>query len=801
MYTPHPSYPPLDLAASGAVVLTNKFGLKNNLSNYSQNIICKNLSVDDLVEGIAEAIKIIEDEHLRQSNFDQNSLQKDWHYSFKDILDKLILQEVDMDHQLKETQLELGRTKNELTATKSHLYETQSQLEETELKLQKIQSYLAKQLSESQLQLEETQSHLTKQLNNSQIQLETAENTIIAMETSKFWKLRKKWFKFKYLIKTYLLLISTYGLKNTLHFLHFLPKEDEILSSDNGDYQKWLENNYPRRKDLISMAINIKNIDYKPIISLILPTYNTPENFLIEAIESVLNQVYPYWELCIADDCSTQPHVTRILREYTRKDKRIKVIYRDTNGHISLASNSALEIATGEYIALFDHDDLLTPHALYEVVSLLNQHPEADFIYTDEDKVDENNILKEAFFKPDWCPDSFLSRMYTCHLGVYRRSIINEIGGFRVGFEGSQDYDLVLRFTEKTDKIFHIPNILYHWRIHSESTAGDANAKNYAYDAAQKAITEAITRRGENGTVIKNEQFLGVYKIRYEIKEPKLVSIIIPTKDLGKLLHQCLESIFTKTTYPNYEVIVIDNGSVESETFACFDYWGTKEPSRFKYYTYDIPFNYSKLNNYGVEKAKGDYLLFLNNDTEVISEDWLEAMVEQSQRKSIGVVGCLLLYPDNTIQHAGVVLGPPGGMAGHGHKFSPSTHGGYFGQLVSINNYSTVTGACMMCRRDVFMEVNGFEEYLEVACNDIDLCLKIGERGYRNIYLPHVMLYHHESKTRGIDDTPEKKLRSYKELKYMWGKWQNLIDNDPCYNPNLTKEKEDYSINLNKKYY
>ena len=373
---------------------------------------------------------------------------------------------------------------------------------------------------------------------------------------------------------------------------------------------------------------------------------------------------------------------------------------------------------------------------------------------------------------------------------------MEEIGGFRVGFEGSQDYDLVLRFTEKTDKIFHIPNILYHWRIHSQSTAADSTAKPYAYDAAAKAISQAIIRREEPGTVMFKEGFPGIYIVRYKIKEPKLVSIIIPTRDLAKMLNACLKSVFAKTTYPNYEVIVIDNGSVEPETFACFDYWQTKEPDRFSYYTYDIPFNYSKLNNYAVEKARGDYLLFLNNDTEVIAEDWLEAMVEQGQRHSIGVVGALLLYPDQTIQHAGVVMGLVGGVAAHGHRFFSSDHAGYFGQLISINNYSAVTGACMMCRREVFEEVGGLEEELSVAFNDIDFCLKIIDRGYRNIYLPHVVLFHYESKSRGYDNIPEKQTRFTHEVNYMKQKWQPLLDRDPCYSPHLSKTREDYSIEV-----
>ena len=543
------------------------------------------------------------------------------------------------------------------------------------------------------------------------------------------------------------------------------------------------------------MSEAVESFRYKPLISVILPVYNTPEDFLREAIQSVIDQVYPYWELCIADDASTRSSIQSILAEYQEKDSRIKVVFRTQNGHISASSNSALELATGEFIALLDHDDVLTPDALYEVVHLLNQHPEADMIYSDEDKLNEKGQFASPFFKPDWCPDSFLSRMYTCHFGVYRRELVNQIGNFRIGYEGSQDYDLVLRLTEKTDYIFHIPKVLYHWRIHSESAASGTEAKPYAYQAGLTALQDAIDRRGEKGIVQQVQGFPGHYIVRYEIKEYKQVSIIIPTRDLGELLDRCLESIFTKSTYPNYEVILIDNGSVEDYTHQVITKWKEKESSRFKCYRLDIPFNYSKLNNYAVSQAKGDYLLFLNNDTEIITSDWIEAMVEQAQRPSIGAVGALLLYPDNTIQHAGVLLGV-GGIAGHGHKYFPKVDGGYFNQIVSMNNYSAVTGACLMCRREVFEKVGQFDEQLAVAFNDVDLCLKIFSQGYHNICLPHVVLYHHESKSRGSDETAEKRNRFEQETELIRQRWKAILKHDPCYNPHLSRTKPNYSIRL-----
>lgn len=570
----------------------------------------------------------------------------------------------------------------------------------------------------------------------------------------------------------------------------------EIPSSLDVNYSTWLNQNYPTQIDLQEMTNNLKKLTYQPLISIIMPVFNTPSHYLEAAIQSVLNQVYPNWELCIADDASTEPHIQSILENYSGQDPRIKIYFRIKNGHISEASNSAIAIATGEFIALLDHDDLLTPHALYKVVEFLNKYPDADMIYSDEDTIDDEGKLSSVFFKPDWCPDSFLSRMYTCHLGVYRRSLVQKIGGFRVGYGGSQDYDFVLRLTEKTDKVHHIADVLYHWRIHANSTAENLDSKNYAIDAAKKALADALQRRKEPGIVTDAPRSIGYYVIRYNIQSYDLVSIIIPTKNLGDTLDRCLISIFTQTTYPNFEVILIDNGSTEKRAIEVIETWREKEPNRLKYFSLDIPFNYSILNNYAVEKAQGKYLLFLNNDTEVITPDWIEGMVEQAQRPSIGAVGALLLFPDKTIQHAGVI----GGIfysCGHSHKRFKLGDTGYFNQLNTVNNYSAVTGACLMCRREVFDEIGGFDKIFAVNYNDIDLCFKMIAKGYHNIYLPHVMLYHYEAKTRGYDLlNNSKKARFFCETKYFQTKWKSLIEHDPCYNPNLTIEKEDYSFRL-----
>ncbi len=701
----------------------------------------------------------------------------------------------------------LTQTQQQLDATTAQLTQTQQQLDATTAQLTQTQQQLdatTTELTQTQQQLHIAQDQLSqsqKQLHIAQMQTEQYKLLVVAMESSKFWKLRKWWFDVKQksnvaavdtLYQNYLI---SHNKLPSLEQAAMVNIDGEIPVSDNLQYQKWLVGNYPKSAEIKKMKQACLAKAYQPLISLIVPVYNPDEDFLRQAIESILEQAYTNWELCLADDCSSKPHVKSVLEEYARQDDRIKVVYRAKNGHICRTSNSALELATGEYIALLDHDDLLPPHALAKVVELLNEHPEADFIYSDEDKVDEQNIHKDPFFKPDWCPDSFLARMYTCHLGIYRRSLVTEVGNFRVGFEGSQDYDLVLRVTEKTDKIFHIPDVLYHWRIHRQSTAATSDAKPYAANAAQKALTEAIERRGEPGKITTRSNFPGVYTVRYQIKEPKLVSIIIPTKDLASTLDVCLKSIFTQTTYPNYEVVVIDNGSTEAETFKCLQFWHQQQPKRFSCHAYNVPFNYSEINNYAVKKAQGDYLLFLNNDTQVITPDWLEGMVEQAQRPSIGAVGSLLLYPDDTIQHAGVVLGV-GGVAGHSHKHLHVSQPGYISQAASTNNYSAVTAACLMCRREVFAAVGGFEEQLAIAFNDVDLCLKIASRGYRNIYLPHVVLYHYESKSRGYENTPEKQMRFAGEINYMKEKWQQICDRDPCYNPHLTKNHEDYSLNV-----
>ncbi|WP_144941289.1 glycosyltransferase [Paenibacillus sp. 32O-W] len=553
------------------------------------------------------------------------------------------------------------------------------------------------------------------------------------------------------------------------------------------DYQQWIELHQVTGQKMEKIIHEITNFKYKPLISIILPVYNVEEKWLRKCIDSVRNQLYPNWELCIADDFSTKKHIRPVLEEYAAKDSRIKVVFREKNGHISESSNSALQISSGEFIGLLDNDDELTIDALFENVKLLNDYPDADMIYSDEDKISIDGQRHSPFFKPDWSPDLLLTHMYTCHFGIYRSSIVKKIGGFRKGYEGSQDFDLALRFTEITDKVYHIPKILYHWRTIPESTASGPGAKNYTHYAGLRAVQDAIKRRGINGWIEELEGYSNFYRVHYRAPLEPTVSIIIPTKDNWKILSNCLNSIHNLTDYENFEIVIIDNNSIEKDTFRLFDQWKEKLGDRLKILTITAPFNYSKLNNRAVEIARGELLLFLNNDIEVLDKNWLKDMVGAATRKEIGAVGANLIYPDNTIQHSGLVLGLGAQRAaGDGHHFRPIDDPGYFGALLSVRNVSAVTGACLMVRKDIFVEVNGFDEILSVAYNDVDFCLKICQKGYRNLWLPYVKLIHFESKTRGYDSTSEKIIRLNEEAEYLKNKWGEILLNDPYYNPNLS---------------
>ncbi|HDU8542170.1 TPA: glycosyltransferase family 2 protein [Enterococcus faecalis] len=563
---------------------------------------------------------------------------------------------------------------------------------------------------------------------------------------------------------------------------------------NQASYPNWLARN--EVLDIEAMTQEIATFHYQPKISIAMPVYNVEEKWLRLCIDSILNQVYANWELCMADDASTDPNVKKILTEYQQLDERIRVVFREQNGHISEATNSALAIATGEFVALLDNDDELAINAFYEVVKVLNENPELDLIYSDEDKIDMDGNRSDPAFKPDWSPDLLLGTNYISHLGVYRRSILEEIGGFRKGYEGSQDYDLVLRFTEKTTKerIKHIPKVLYYWRMLPTSTAVDQGSKGYAFEAGLRAVQDALVRREINGHATHGAAN-GLYDVYYDIESEKLVSIIIPTKNGYKDVQRCVSSIIEKTTYQNYEIIMADNGSTDPKMHELYAEFEKQLPGRFFVESIDIPFNFSTINNRAAKKAHGEYLLFLNNDTEVITENWLTLMVSFAQQERIGCVGAKLLYPNNTVQHAGVILGL-GGVAGHGHYGYPHGDLGYFGRLAINVNYSAVTAACLLMKKADFDAVGGFEEAFTVAFNDVDLCLKVQALGRDNVWLHEAELYHFESQTRGYDDKGKKKKRFEQEKVMMEEKWGPLIENDPFYNPNLTRDIPNFSLRI-----
>ena len=557
------------------------------------------------------------------------------------------------------------------------------------------------------------------------------------------------------------------------------------------EYEVWLMHHTLTEEDKQKIRNRIKEFAYQPLFSIIVPVYNVEDQWLRKCIESVLGQLYPYWELCIVDDASTQRHIRHVLDEYLAKDIRIKVAYREKNGHISAASNSALELATGDYIALLDNDDELAPEALYENALLLNEHPEADIIYSDEDKIDLDGKRQEPFFKPDWSPELFRSQMYIGHLGVYRRALVEEIGGFREGFEGSQDYDLVLRLSEKNPKIYHLPKVLYHWRKTPTSTASGFTAKPYAHDAGLEALKQHADRVFGKGTCeVRSGDHYFQYSFYFHTPNAQLVSIIIPTKDHKQLLEGCLNSILSKTTYPNFEIIIIDNNSSDPETLDYFDRITGNKKYRVRVIAAPIPFNWSRLNNIAIKEASGDFFVFLNNDVEVITPDWLEWLIGYGSRDDIGAVGPMLLYPDSTIQHAGVVIGI-GGYADHVLKgYDPKYIQPFYVSPKLIRNVTAVTGACLGVSRSKIEKYGGFDEDFIICGSDVEICLRFLKFGLRNVYIPQVQLYHYESKTRD-SFIPDIDFKMSKEAYAPY-----LIQGDPYYNPNLSLEDTHARIKL-----
>ncbi|HEY7500978.1 MAG TPA: glycosyltransferase [Vicinamibacterales bacterium] len=591
-------------------------------------------------------------------------------------------------------------------------------------------------------------------------------------------------------IATFARRIKSDGVQNSLELL----RSAGIASQDAEAYPRWVSRNTRTAAELEQLAAEVAALPYQPLISIVTPVYNTDPQWLRACIESVKRQAYKNWELCLCDDASATPATIEVLRDY-ESDPRIRVRYLSVNGGISAASNAALELARGEFVALLDHDDELAPDALAEVVKHLNAHADAHVIYSDEDKLDLQGVRCDAYFKPDWSHDHFLTCMYVCHLMVLRRTLVDEAGGFRTGYEGAQDYDLLLRVLDRlgdrTDKIHHIPRILYHWRKLPGSTASAGAAKPWALDAGRRALEDYVKRNRVDAEVLPGGA-PGLYRVRRRIRGRPLVSIVIPTA--GKLrgdgrdvLAQAIRSVVQHTTYDHYELIVVLSGGgdhdLPSSSYRALE--GTRHQV-LKLERLGL-FNFSASINAGAAAASGEHLLLFNDDLEAIAPDWLTSMLELSQEDAIGAVAPKLLYPDGRLQHIGIVLGVAG-VAAHAFHQHPGVSPGYGGSAMIVRNYSAVTAACLMSRRGVFEEVGRFDERFPIDFNDIDYCLRVRRAGYRVVYTPWAQLHHHESASFGV------RRQDFTVLSEMRRRWADVIDNDPYYNPNLTRDFPDYRI-------
>lgn len=578
--------------------------------------------------------------------------------------------------------------------------------------------------------------------------------------------------------------LKHYGLKE------FWVRLNERFEPEEVPYGPWYEAYVPNEEELGKQRR--RKWKYEPKISVVVPAYKTPEKFLRQMIDSLRTQTYKNWELCIANGSPEDRDMESVLREYHSQDERIRYKNLDENLGIAENTNEAFAMATGEFVGLLDHDDLLAPNALFEIASVLERDRETDVVYTDEDKVTTD--LSEHFqphLKPDFNLDLLRSNNYICHFFTVRREIVERIGGFRREFDGAQDYDFIFRCTEAARRIRHVPEILYHWRTHKASTADNPASKMYAFDAGKRAIEAHLERCGEQG-VVSHTKDLGFYKVDYPVLKESLVSIIIPNKDEKESLQKCLESIWGKSTYQNYEILIVENNSTSEEIFAYYEELEKRENVRVL--KWEHAFNYAAINNFAAAQASGEYFLFLNNDVEIITPDWIEKMLGNCQRSQVGAVGVKLYYPDNTIQHAGCIIGI-GGIAGHMFVGMPGSHTGYLHKASIQQDLSAVTAACMMMKREAFEKAGGFTEELSVAFNDVDLCLKVRREKYLIVYNPFVELYHYESKSRGAEDSEDKVRRFQREIEYMRSHWiQILKDGDPYYNKNLSLTKWNYSL-------
>ncbi len=572
-----------------------------------------------------------------------------------------------------------------------------------------------------------------------------------------------------------------------------LKSKHKIQGIDSDyDYPEWYQLTKTTDEEL--EAQRKTEFDYMPKLSVVIPAFKTPERFLAAMLDSLIAQTYQNWEVCVADGSPRGESVERVLKRYAAKDERIRYVILGENKKISGNTNAAIDMAKGDFIVLADHDDTLAPDALFECVKAINSDPEIDVVYTDEDKLDiDGGELFEPHFKPDFNPDLLTSVNYICHLFVVNRELVEAAGTFREEFDGAQDYDFIFRCTEMARKIYHVPKALYHWRCHQNSTSSNPESKLYAFEAGARAIKAHYDRLGIEALSVEKGVDYGIYHTRFAIHDNPLVSIIIPNKDHTADLDLCMRSIIEKCTWKNIEFIVVENNSTEAETFSYYEKI-EKEFDFVHVVKWEREFNYSAINNFGVTYAKGEYLLFLNNDTEIINPESLHEMLGFCQRSDVGIVGARLLYSDDTIQHAGVVVGF-GGIAGHTFIGLHKAESSYFNRAMCAQDYSAVTAACMMSKKSLFEKVGGFSEELAVAFNDIDYCMKIRSLGKLVVYAPYALFYHYESKSRGLEDTPEKVERFNREIKIFSDKWPDILKNgDPYYNPNLTLRKSNFAL-------
>lgn len=571
----------------------------------------------------------------------------------------------------------------------------------------------------------------------------------------------------------------------------YTPQEKFDLE-ENENYQKWIEKYEPKYDELEKQRET--TFEYMPKISIVVPMYNTPEKYFKELLESITEQTYENWELCLADG---SPEKAEYLEDLIQPlGDKIKYKLLSENKGISGNSNEALKLATGDFIALLDHDDIIPKFALYEIVKTINENPDVDFIYTDEDKIlEENEKRISPHFKQDYAIDTLRSYNYICHFSIFKKELMDKLGGFNSKFDGSQDYDLILRATEQAKHIVHIPKILYNWRISSTSVASGAAAKPYAYEAAKRAILASIERHGIQGAKVEDSRIIGLYKVTYPVKGEPKISIIIPNKDHKKDLKRCIKSIL-KSTYKNYEIIIVENNSKEKNIFKYYKKLEKNPNIKIEKCEMSI-FNYSKLNNYGASKANGEYFVFLNNDTKIITDNWLETIISNCQREEIGAIGAKLIYKNKRIQHAGVVLNLTG-TAGHVNWNEKENNPGYFGRIMIQQNVSAVTGALLGVSKKTFDQVNGFDETFPIAYNDVDFCLKIQDIGKLITYNPYIEAYHYESQSRGYEDTEEKQKRLKKEENKLKKKWKKYFDvTDKYYSPNLRTDVPNMRIKFN----